>query len=327
MFLRIVSWLFLICATALMSVHAYAADSVIRVELRSEVKVSAANVGLSDVAEISSPDLDSMRQLMAVNLGRAPQLGQSLRLDRAMLEKWLMQSVGLRHKVIQWSGAEAVLITSLGQEVKASAIMQVAQEELARWLATRSDSAHIAPRYVPKDLVLPAGELELRVRPLREHEAVQSRMAMLVDVWVAKRFVRSVSVTFDVNAFRKALVAKHEIMGGQVIIADMFEPQEIDFAKLNEEKIPEDVGVVKHRAKMRITKGQVLTLHRVEPLPLAQKGDWARLVMRSGDFEVETQVEVLREGYLGQVVPVKSKSANGLLMATIVGEGLLEIKL
>ncbi len=321
--------LLLLLAFTMVNVGARASSSAaaIKIDLRSEVKLTSAQVHLSDLAEITTPDLQSMQKLMTLNLGQAPQLGQSKRLERDVLVTWVRRVLGSRAAQIQWGGANLVSIASLGQELKAKAIMQVAQDELMTWLAARSDSAKVVVNYLPHDLLLPSGEIELTVRPLREHESVQSRIAMLVDVWVGKRFVRSVSVTFEVSAFRKAWIAKQEIAAGQILQSAMFEPRQVDIAKLHEVVLDQDVESIKRRARTRIVTGQLLSVQRVEAFPLATKGELARLVMRAGDFEVESQVEVLKEGYLGQVIPVKGKNSNGLVMAKVVGEGLLEMKL
>jgi hypothetical protein len=95
---------------------AFAGTAVTQVELRASVIVQQAEVRLGDIAEIRSADLQAIRQLVVLPLGRGPAAGMDAVIRREALERWVRLRLGLARSQIEWRGApETWLHTPSGQ--------------------------------------------------------------------------------------------------------------------------------------------------------------------------------------------------------------------
>ena len=80
------------------------------------------------------------------------------------------------------------------------------------------------------------------------------------------------------------------------------------------------------RLRQPLRRGDVLTDAHLEATPAVIRGNWARLLARSGEVTVESRVEVLQDGRTGQFVRVKVPGASGEVLARVTGPGQVEVQ-
>ena len=184
-----------------------AGAATVDIELRPQVAVPGGKVSLGDVAHLRSDDLETLKLFMAVPLGQAPRVGTSTELTRESLMRW----VGARQRAgdtrVRWLGASEVSVQSVAHELSGFLIEQTARASLTGWLKQRATRFNVDPVVQPRDLAVPAGQLELRVRPLPGGDTVVARQRVWVDVHVNDEFVRAIAVDFSVAAYGPAWVA------------------------------------------------------------------------------------------------------------------------
>jgi len=92
------------------------ARAEISIVLRSEVEVSRPTVSLGEVALLTTSDLPTLRRLMSVPLGAAPQPGKVVSVSGASLESWVRSRLGTATP-LNWSGPARIEIARVGPAV------------------------------------------------------------------------------------------------------------------------------------------------------------------------------------------------------------------
>lgn len=88
----------------------------VRIVLRSQAEVARPTVSLNDLAELTTSDLTTLRRLMNVPLGNAPQPGKMVSVSSARLQSWVRARLGGAIPV-RWSGAARIEIVRAGPAV------------------------------------------------------------------------------------------------------------------------------------------------------------------------------------------------------------------
>ncbi|MDB5856571.1 MAG: flagella basal body P-ring formation protein FlgA [Ramlibacter sp.] len=263
------------------------AGAPVTIALRPQARVAGPVVTLGDVAVLSSSELDPLRMLVNLPLGRAPAAGETVTVQREAVAGWLRAKSGLADDVVRWSGPASTQLVAAIRRVSGEEIAAAAETALRDWLAARAQRSDLQLQSLPRDLEAPEGELRLRPRAL-DATAPRSRMLVWVEVWVAERFVRSVAVPFHVSA--EDLLAPP--LDGP---APTPAPREV--------KLP----------------------RQVDTAPVVQRGQWASMRLGSGAVTLEARVEVLQDGRLGDSVRVRQQGAAGGVIARVTGPGQLEL--
>ena len=299
----------------------------LRIELRDKVRLTKKNIVLADIAVVSCDNLSTIRRVLSIPMGTVNSTSKSILVQREEIERWVSRQLAPMRQSVTWSGANAVLLEFPTQELGGDKIVAAAEEELKRWLAGRGDRSNLQLIQLPTTLILPEGEVAAVARPIGKQTEVRQRMSILVDVAVAGKILRTVSVSFEIELYRRALVTKRDILFGETIDKASLMFEEFDITKLSSNPMLNLGDERKLRAKNNVRKGQILMENAVEAVPLAQRGEWATLVMSNGTLELESRVEVLKEGKLGDVIPVRAATSTGTIFARVIGEGKLEVKL
>jgi flagella basal body P-ring formation protein FlgA len=299
----------------------------VKIELRAKVQVRHAQVTLGDVANLSTGDLATLFQWMKLPLGTAPRSGNMVSLERGELERWV-RSRQLTQGLAVWSGAGHVDIYASEQTLAGDRVIESAREELSRWLQSRVARSEVSDISEVRDLSLPQGKIELRVRPLPDSGSPSRRMLVWVDIWIDSAFSRSIPVNFEVRAYQDGYVASQDLMTGALVDPASFERREVDIANAPYEKAVSAKSASDSalwRVRRSVNKGDPVLRSQVEAAPAVTRGEQITLRTRTGLVSLEGRVEALQDGYQGQMVRVKSASATNSVMARVAGPGMVEI--
>lgn len=318
--------------TGTAAVHATAAETEprARIKLRDTVRVTSAEVTLGDVAVLTTSQPQILRELMALPLGPAPRAGEPVRLGRAQLAQWVRARTGAGPHEILWEGPEATRLIRASAEIPGSEWLAVAADGLRAWLAQRSTRAQITPERSPQDIIAPFGRSTLRMRPIPPDAPIARRMAVWVDLWVDDRFVRTVPVHFEVEAHGPAYAANDALPAGARIGPGMLAVREVELSgravpPLAVARTPLAGDAALGQLRVPLQPGQVISQRELQPAPDVVRGDWVALRLRAGGVELESRVEALQNGRLGQMVSVKPGNASAPIMARVVGPGQVEV--
>lgn len=309
-----------LCVPALAAVQA----APLRIELLSSVRLTRADVRLGDVAAISTGDLALLRRLMALPLGPAPRAGDSAQLSRTELMRWIHARTGIAGRDVSWQGAQVTQLQRASADIAGDQLVAAAADSLRGWLAGRSTRADITPQAPPRDLAVPYGQTVLRARSLPAQQPLSRRMLVWVDVWVDDRFVRTVPVGFEVQAFGPAHVATHDMPAGSRVDEAALQLREVELTGLGAAPLALP-AVAPAQLRHALAAGQPVTRQDIQAQPAIARGDWVALRVRSGGIELESRVEALQNGRVGQLVSVKPGNAAAPITARVVAPGQVEV--
>jgi len=309
-------------------------DPAVTIELRAGVKVDRSQVRLGDVAYLTTRDLATLRQLMALPMGAAPRPGSPAVLDRETVERWIHAKSGLF--AIRWEGPIEVSVESAASQLPGDIVVDAAQSALTRWLSERSLRAEVRPVSTARDLVVPAGKPTLHVRPIASRALPSKRMLVWVDAWVDDRFVRTTAVSFEVSAWASVPVAVSDVDRGvtvdPVVRHGALKEREVDLTTLRQGKpavcAKSRTALAESGQQLRrpLRSGEALTEAHLEPAIAVARGGSAELTARSGDVAIRSRVEVLQDGRPGQTVRVKVPGGSGDVLARVTGPGQVEVQ-
>lgn len=312
----------------------------LRVEMVPSASVPQSQVVLGEIAYLSSPDLQLLRRAVALPIGIAPRAGESTVLDRDRLVNWITARLGIPGERIQWEGAGATVVHSASRELSGESLVALAQPALQNHLRAAirakgiSDArVELNPVSVPLSVVVPLADAEYRVRPLAA-VAPGKRMLVWIDIFAGQRHVKAIPVRFEVSVYADATVAAKPLRSGDAIGAQDTFREQVDVAHLLSRNgtdmlapLPADQpGLAQPHIRTAARAGDVLTAERVRPAAAVSRGDRVTLVAHSGMVSLESKVEVLQAGDVGQVVRVRANSATAPVMAKVIGPGQLELQ-
>lgn len=260
--------------------------------LLPEARVADDTVVLGQVAHVQSTDLALMRKLVHLPLGRAPQAGQVAVLQRDALLAWIRQQAGIAPDTLRLQGPAQVRVLRAGRQLQGEEIAHAALEALRSAMLAGGVAGEAQTRVLPRDIDVPPGALRLQVRPL-DGVALRRRLVAWVDVWSQDVFVRAVPVSLEISA------------------AESLAGISADLPLLPRNALPHAIP----------QGGQPQ-----EPAAVL-RGEWATLRSIAGPVTLESRVEVLQEGRVGQKVRVRpSAGASAMVLARVIGRGQLELE-
>ncbi|MBA2673201.1 flagellar basal body P-ring formation chaperone FlgA [Ramlibacter sp.] len=300
------------------------APGQVEIALRANASAPQRLVRLGDVATIRTTDLAAIRRLVDLPLGQAPRAGARVVLERQTVADWIRSRLGIGGERLQWSGSERSALSSPAQQADPADIERTARGALQRWLAARSSRFDVDSVGAPAGLQLPAGRVELAARPFPANQQPATRMVVWVDVAVDGSFVRTVPVSFAVDAYKQAWVAATPVGTGAAIAPQMLERREVELASRGVPLEIDGDGSAPLRSLRPLRAGEALTSHNVAAALPVSRGDWVTLQFSAGAVQMEGRAEALQGGGLGQVVRVRMARGSAPVDARIVANGRVE---
>jgi len=309
--------------TVWMTAPALAAGSV-SIELLPEAHVPAGRVVLGQVARLRSTDLQLMRVLVDLPIGRAPAAGGLAVLGREELAAWIRARARIADAQVRWGGPASVRVLASGRKLPAEQVAAAASSALGAWLASQEGHSAFALQRLPGDIDVPADEIRLEARPLRGTQ-LRRRMLVWVDVWAAQRFVRAVPVAFSVSLRRQVAVAGQPLDAGASLGAGAAQASAVELTEEDGTPMLLDALDESLRTRRSVRPGEMIRSENVRKAPAVTRGQWASLRAAAGAVRLETRVQVLQDGRPGDAVRVRQPGATGPVLARVIGSGELEV--
>ncbi|MEN9866326.1 MAG: hypothetical protein RL748_1916, partial [Pseudomonadota bacterium] len=166
--------------------------------LQAEATLAGRQWQLGQVAQVQADSAALQQQLQQLVLGRLPLPGNVAQLHRNQLEHTLRSTLALPGLQLEWQGAATLSLRAAQQTVAGERLREVAQQGLQQLLQQRKIDSQLSLLSLSQDVVLPVGQLEIRLRPLQQ-EALAKRMAVWLDLWVDGELYRSHSLLFELQ--------------------------------------------------------------------------------------------------------------------------------
>lgn len=288
-----------------------------QVVLRELATVRGPQILLRDVARIESTHEAFSELLGLTEVGTAALPGMTRTLDPDAIRIRLRQyRFDLERVAVLGPGR--LTVTTASRMLGGDEILRAVEEYLlAQRPAGEEGEVRVEPLVVPRELTVPDGLVELRVRSMMASRLTGS-VPVRLDVIVDGKAFRSLPVTVRVQLFREVLVATRAIPRHGVLRVEDVRLDRRDVAGLPPEAFRAAAGAVGKRATKVLSTGEVLMPASVEEPPAVRRGDVVTLVAEASGLRVTTRGEVKEEGRPGQVVRVRNLSSEREIYGRVV---------
>jgi flagella basal body P-ring formation protein FlgA len=309
-----------ICCLLLSACGAAVGGAPLRLALKETAPLDGPRVRLGALLEAPAA---APRALLEADLGAAPLPGYTLRLSKAEIVRRLRaRSLGAN---VDWTGAPAVGIERLATPYDNDALVAAARAWLQDQLAPLADRIALQAAQRLPDIQLPAGAVELKPRPLQGQRALRPEMTVWIDIVVDGTPFRTVAVPFRVAAFRRVLVARHQLGAGTRPGCADLDLAEADAAPFDSAPLAPDCTRVAGQLKRSLAAGTpLLSSHMRVPAAVVQ-GEQVALRVAVGTIELETRALALMNGEVGQRIDVRASSSNSPVNAEVVAPGIVAL--
>lgn len=316
----------LLSVATLAPLHAHAkaiAPPGVSLELRADALVDHARIALADVAVIHADGAQAAleSELGSIVLGHAPRVGYVERLSRAQIEQAIRRATA-KAGALRWSGADAVAARTATQTVDAQTLSDAAVAALEQHLAGMGGRATVSAEAAPADVLVPAGQLALRIRalPARPQHA---RVPVWIDLHVNGELYRSLVVQLAVTVHQQAYLARHAIDAGRFVTADDFDIAQADVAAAD--ALPVQQSLAPFRAARPLRAGQPLTAAAMLAGGAVRRGDRFRLAVRTGSIGIDTAGIAMDDAGPGQPIRVRPSGGRDVVTGHLAPSGVVII--
>lgn len=288
------------------------------VELRSEALVRGPEIRLQEIAEIQSADPETSRRLGAIGVGRAPLPGLSRTLDLA----YLKARVALREPeagALLYQGPAAVQVTTASRRLTGAEQVEAVRRELLALRAAPGGELSVQAATLPPDLVLPAGEPELRVRLSPGAERGSGVVSATLEAWVDGSLARTVSVPVRVAVLEEVLVAARTLPRQQPLTAADVRVERRSL-RPGQEPLREPAAAVGQRARRTIAQGESLLVPMLERPPAVRRGQRVLLTVEGRGLKAVARGEAREDGSVGQLIRVKNLASGREIYGRVAGD-------
>ncbi len=296
-------------------VIAVGAEAKVRIYLPRTVAVETSAITLGQVAIIHAGGADVLAaKAQAVPLGRAPQPGEKLVLDRPTIRARLATE-GLKGDRVKLLGAGATAITLDARTLEADRILAAALRALP------DDDLHAwSPARLVEPMVIPAsGNVSLTAACDPKQDG--NRRTVTVTAVVAGQPGERCDVVFQRSYHVTRAVATRDILAGEPIGPTNARLKKFRLHRKEASLTALPTGVV---ARQKIQAGTVLTdALLTAPLDKAAIKRNQGVVMRiNGDgFVIQAAGTALEDGRVGQIIKVRNVDTFRIVQAKVMADG------
>jgi len=191
-------------------------------------------------------------------------------------------------------------------------------------VAAGSDKVQIVFRNLKKRKLPVAGPVTLSVKAMNESK-LRGVVRFSIEVLKEKRFVERFSVTTEVRTFEDLVVTTGKIKKHEKISLDKVELKRIETTKLRREYFTDIKLLSGYRAKRVVSGKRIITLADLEHVPVINKGDKITIVCQGRGVRVTARGVALRDGVIGEKIPVKNLSGGARLIAQVIDAGKVSV--
>lgn len=147
-----------------------------------------------------------------------------------------------------------------------------------------------------------------------------------VEVRSAGATVQTVPLVVQVTMVRNVVVARRGIGQDATIQPADVEVVPLRFSRLSRLGVASMSQVVGQRAKRYVAAGTTIELGMLESIPLIKRGQFVRLTSVSGGIRIVTTGKAMRDGFLGDLLPIRSSGDKRVeIEAIVVGPGAAQV--
>ncbi len=134
-------------------------------------------------------------------------------------------------------------------------------------------------------------------------------------------------VPVRIERYARVITARRHIPRGATITARDLHISRQNINRFSSGFISDAAVIIGRTAKRAIQRGETLRPGLLEAAKLIAKGDKVSIVAQGAQFSIRMSGTALRDGALGERIPVQNNSSKRTIEAKVVREGVVEVRL
>ncbi len=297
------------------------AAAQVSVNFQAEVSVTGARLILADIAVISPPgsEANSIGQLPVAS---APAPGATKKLSTVSV----ITSLRNRPEVadVDWQGSETIVVQRKGNRISQEQLQQIIAEYL------KENSAKLPKTEIrftsfrlPKELMLPFGELSWKVTPSRPEIMGSSSFSIFFSV--DGKPSGNCVVRGKLEAIADVATATTTLHKGDLITADKITMERKTVDNLDQ-PIVDKQQLIGKQADRTVKAGKTIEQAYIVSPPIIKEGEMIKIFARKGILQISTSGIAKADGRLGETIQVKNVSSNKLIYCRVDGPGMVSVE-
>ncbi len=296
----------------------------VQVVVSERTEVVSDPIRLGEIARIEAADPAERGRLEAVTLGRAPLAGRERRLEPAWIASRI-RAAGVEAERLDLESPAEVTVRRAAAVLERRAMEEAVRGYVEAQGKGAQEPLRIREIRVPDALVVPAGELELRVFGPKSGDllgTVPLTLVVKAGDEAERRFPAAVTVERPVSV----LVARRPLGRFKPLSEEDVERRPLDAARLPADALTQPGEVIGKRVKRPVEAGAVLSADLLESQPVVKNGDRVRIVAESAGLRITAFGVVRQRGAPGDLVQVVNLDSNKAVTARVVDERTVRIE-
>ena len=292
-------------------------DSVLRIYLPREVTIEDNNLKLGQVSIIRGEE-SLVAKASEITLGRISVPGQKVVVDRTTALSRLACS-GIPVSNVTITGAEKVTVKRQHQVIKGSNFVELASSFLKSKLPANS-IYQISPVWMPKDLVLPGLNRDVRLSPRMVQISAENQAKVRIVVFSDGKEAGTQEVTFRLKYNRRTIAALVDIPAGEAL-----SPENVKIEKAVS-NYPEPVNwsppygfIARRQIPANTTISQTM-IGSAESVAVGRNETVVIRIERPG-FLITALGKAMQKGEAGEFIKVRNLDSQRIILAKINEDG------
>ena len=287
------------------------------VRVADHVSVRAAAITMGEIGVVEGAGEELARSLRSVRLGVSPMPGSWREMERGLILSQLLQG-GYGPEQVRLVCPPVVRIYRESQTVSQATLESRLRDYVAANAPWSPDELEVTEVSRVGDAVVPAGELEIRVRT-RGSAAYLGPTPFVVELLVDGRQARQLMMQARLSVFRDAVVAAAALPAHQVIGEADVETRRVDISSARGRTFGSAGEVVGMETTCYLQAGSVLTARSLAQPILVRRGEVVQLVASRPGFVIRVTGIAQADGRRGQVVRVLNPVSRRVVDAEVTG--------
>ncbi len=299
-------------------------ESRVRVVVFEGSEVVSDPIRLGEIARIDAADPSERARLEAVSLGRAPLPGRERRLESGWIFSRI-RAAGVEVERLDLETPGDVTVRRAAAVLERRAMEEAVRQYVDAQGKGEPGAFRIREIRVPEALVVPVGDLELRVFGPKSGDLVGTVPLTLV-VKAGDEAERRLPAAVTIERPVSVLVARRPLGRFKPLSEEDVERRPLDSARLPADALTQPGEVIGKRVKRPVEAGAVLSADLLESQPVVKNGDRVRIVAESAGLRITAFGVVRQRGAPGDLVQVVNLDSNKAVTARVVDERTVRIE-
>ncbi|MCD6569529.1 MAG: flagellar basal body P-ring formation protein FlgA, partial [Deltaproteobacteria bacterium] len=287
--------------------------------LKAKASVSDRNVYLSDIADVKGGRADEVSRLFIM---KSPTTTLGAKISRRYIEEKIKNTFS---EDIAFKGAEDVYVTQRFIHIPRDRIEAIFKRSIIS-ASPWHNNAQIAIENikVPEHIkVLERNKDKIQIRFSKNEDFKGLTTATLIFGAKSSK-PKAFHISAMVKVFVDAPVATSTIRRGSII-----SPKDIEAKRIDITRAPPIVFDMKEcigmRSKSCIRKGCPILLSNIERPPIVSRGQGVIIEAVGANIAIRDKGIALKDGYLGQNIPVKNISSGRKIFGTVIAPSKIRV--